>query len=338
MNIPEFYLRGFSSFVPEKVVTNQQMSAFVDTSDEWIVSRTGIRQRHVLDDAHNASDAGFFAAQKALKSCGLCPEDITHIFVATCTPEELCPSVACRIGGKLGVPHGVMCMDLNAACSGYLYGLEMARGVLALHPDAVVLFIATEALSRRMNYQDRSTCVLFGDGAGACVVSTRAPSSSWQQGQSPVARILDLSCKADGTASDLIIIGGGTAFQAKVGTPVDESFFLSMQGRDVYKWAVRCMVSESKLVLERQGLCLDDIDLFIAHQANQRIIEAVAQRLELPEHKVFCNVQNFGNTSAASIPLALVDAHAQGLLKPGMKVLLTAVGGGLTWGAGLLQC
>lgn len=335
MNIHS-HICGLGSFIPEKILTNQDLEGMLDTSDEWITSRTGIRTRHILDDNANASDAGALAAEAALCDAGLNAGDLTHIFVATCTPDHLCPSVACLIAAKLGLssaqePHGgsVMCFDFNGACSGFLYGMELARATLTLHPDAVVLLVGAEALSRRMNFTDRSTCVLFGDGAGAVVLRGGGESGLWG--------VRDVSCCSDGSFNHLITVGGGTSLHVKAGDPVPDEFFIAMQGREVFRHAVRCMTAESKKVLERNGLTVDDVDLFIAHQANLRIIEAVGSRLAMPEDKVFVNVHKFANTSAATLPLALDDARVQGRLKPGMRVLLTTFGGGMTWGAALLD-
>lgn len=329
------HICGLGSFIPERVLTNQDLEGMLDTSDEWITSRTGIRTRHILDDDANASDAGAAAAAAALRDAGLEPKDLTHIFVATCTPDHLCPSVACLIADKLGLSSSleprrgaVMAFDFNGACSGFLYGLELARATLALHPEAVVLLVGAEALSRRMNFTDRSTCVLFGDGAGAVVLRAGDAPALWS--------IKDVSCCSDGSFNKLILVGGGTSLRIKAGESLPDEFFISMQGREVFRHAVRCMTAESKRILERNGLGVDDIDLFIAHQANLRIIEAVGSRLGVAENKVFVNVQNFANTSSATLPLALDDARAQGRLKPGMRVLLTTFGGGMTWGAALL--
>ncbi len=331
------HISGLGSFIPERVLSNSDLEAMVETSDEWITSRTGIKRRHILDDADNASDSGARAALAALEDAGLKAADLTHIFVATCTPDYFCPSTACIVADKLGLnarsePHGsrVMCLDFNAACSGFLYGLELARATLALHPSAVVLLIGTEALSRRMNYNDRSTCVLFGDGAGAAILQAgpARPGKGWTLG--------DVSCCSDGSQHPLITVGGGTAMKAKPGDALPDNFFLHMNGSEVFRQAVRAMASESRAMLERNQLTVDDIDLFIAHQANLRIIEAVGSRLAVPAEKVFVNVQDFGNTSAATLPLAMDDARRQGALKPGMKVLLSTFGGGSTWGAALL--
>lgn len=329
------HICGLGSYVPDKILTNHDLEKLVDTSDEWILSRTGIRQRHILESGANASDAAMEAAHAALADAGVSPEELTHIFVATCSPDYFCPSTACLVAGRLGLSAKgdgqgahVMCMDFHAACSGFLYGLELARSVLALHSDAVVLLIGAEALSRRIDFSDRSTCILFGDGAGAVVLRGSSDGSLWG--------VQDCSCCSDGSLHNLIVMGGGSAMEVKKGDMLPDSFFLTMQGREVFRHAVRSMAAESRAMLERHGMTVDDIDLFIAHQANLRIIEAVGSRLGIDESKVFVNVQDYANTSAATLPLALDDARTQGRLKPGMKVLLSTFGGGITWGAALL--
>ena len=329
------HICGLGSYVPPKILTNRDLEKLVDTSDEWIMSRTGIRQRHILDSGVNASDAALVAARAALTDAGVSAGELTHIFVATCSPDYFCPSTACLVAGRLGLSarsegHGahVMCMDFNAACSGFLYGLELARSALALRPDAVVLLIGAEALSRRIDFSDRSTCVLFGDGAGAVVLRGAGTGCLW--------RVRDSVCCADGSMHDLIVMGGGSAMEVKKGDALPDDFFLAMQGREVFRQAVRSMTAESLAMLERHGMQVSDIDLFIAHQANLRIIEAVGSRLGIAEDKVLINVQDYANTSAATLPLALDDARSQGRLKPGMKVLLATFGGGITWGAALL--
>ncbi len=315
-------------------MTNHDLEKLVDTSDEWITTRTGIKERHVLENGVNASDCGLNAARAALDEAGVRPEEVTHIFVATCTPDYLCPSTACVIAGKLGISSGsgrmgnVMCMDFNAACTGFVYGLELARNVIQTHPDAVILLVATEALSRRTNFSDRSICVLFGDAAGAVVLRSDPAGALWE--------LRDVLCSSDGSLNELITIGGGSACQISEGSVVGPEWFISMQGMAVFKHAVRSMTDESLRVLERNGISLDELDLFIPHQANLRIIKAVGERLGIDENKVFANVQHYGNTSAATLPVAMEDARRSGALKPGMKVLLTSFGGGMTWGSALL--
>jgi len=313
--------------VPDTVLTNTDLAKVVDTNDEWIVTRTGIKQRHRLDDADNASDLGLKAARKALAEAGIEATELTHVVGATCTPDVLSPSVACIIAGQLGTQK-VMAFDISAACSGFLYGLSICRALLAQDPAAKILFVCTEALTRRVNWADRSTCVLFGDAATACIVSSSSPA---------MAEIEDVVCHSDGVQRDLIVVGGGTRCRYGLGEPVGENFFITMQGRETYKHAVRNMVHVCEELLTRNGLTGADVDLLVPHQANMRIIEAVGSRLDLTGERVFTNVEKYGNTSSASIPLALAEARAEGRIRPGSRVLMTAFGAGLTWGAALLR-
>ncbi len=333
MNIP-CYICGLGSYVPSRVVTNEDMEKLVQTSDEWILTRTGIKERHFLAKGEQGSDEGVAAARAALEDAGLTCEDVTHIFVATCTPEYLSPSTACIMAGKLGIPSSpnveksVMCLDFNAACTGFVYGLELARAILQVQSDAVVLLVAAEALSHRVNFADRSTCVLFGDAAGAVVLRSHSERRLWE--------LKDVNCASDGSLCDLIRIGGGTFEAMTVGDTVGPDWFISMQGRAVFRHAVRSMTDESLLVLKRNGLTVDDVDLFIPHQANLRIIQAVGERIGIDSSKVFTNVRYHGNTSAATLPVAMDEAREKGVLQSGMKVLLTSFGGGMTWGSALL--
>lgn len=321
-------IHGFGAFVPEKALSNAEMAEFVDTSDEWIAERTGIRERRRIDDCDNTSDLALRASLLALDQLNMPPSDLTHIIAATCTPDHLSPSVACIVAGHLDAGP-VMAFDVGAACAGFIYGISVCRALLAADPDARILFICAEALTRRLNWQDRTTCVLFGDGAVASVLTSDSANS--------ICSLEDVICKSDGNQNELIVVGGGTSCRYQAGDPVQEDFFISMQGRDTYKHAVRQMVNVCNELLERNGLAINDIDLFVPHQANLRIIEAVGSRLDVAEDRVFVNVASYGNTSAVSIPLALTEARAQGRTRPGSRVLVTAFGAGLTWGAALLH-
>ena len=329
------HIQGLGTYVPAKRITNDDLASRVDTSDEWIVSRTGIKARHMLADDENGSDAGVKAALLALEDAGLEPGDITHVLTATCTPDYLCPSTACILSGKLGT-HGAMAFDLNAACTGFVYGLDVARGLLAGSPDAKILLVGSEAFTRRMNWNDRTTCILFGDGAAA-VVLTNGDAGTPRACLPSAARLRDVQCGADGRQYPLLTVGGGTARNYRPGDPVQDDFYLQMQGREVFRLAVRSLSSVCAQLLERNGLSLDDVDLFIPHQANLRIIEAVGDRLKLGADKVFVNLDEYGNTSAASIPLGIGDACRQGRIRAGSRVLISAFGGGFTWGAALLE-
>lgn len=324
-----FHISGFAACSPENRLTNQDLEARIDTSDAWIVSRTGIRERRVLTEQEGLVDLALNAARDALERTQLSPGDLTHVVFTTCIPDFMVPNSACLLAGKLGIGR-VMAFDLNAACSGFVYGLEVCRSLLAGRPEAQILLVSADAVTRRINWEDRSTCVLFGDGAGASVIS-----SSSLLGPSAVIR--DVTCCADGEKQGLLIVGGGSQRGYKPGEPIDENFFLTMHGREIFKFAVRHMTEVCNELLARNNLGVADVDLFIPHQANLRIIEAVGERLGLQGDKVFVNVDLHGNTSAASIPLALNEASEQGKIRPGMRVLLSTFGGGLTWGSALLE-
>ncbi len=327
------HIHGLGTHVPERILTNEDLSRMVDTNDEWITTRTGIKQRHILAEGENASDLGTKAAQKALAEAGLEAKDVTHVLVATCTPEYVCPSTASLVAHKLGCGT-VMALDFNAACSGFLYGLSIGDALLKAHEDAVILLVCVEALTRKLNWNDRTSCVLFGDGAGALVLRS---SKAKPNGEKAVAKVSNIICHTDGKLWDLITIGGGSAWACKIGDPVGEDFFLQMQGRDVFKHAVRNLVAVAHEVLDQSGLSLDDIDLYVPHQANLRIIESVVSRLKLREEQVFANVHKFGNTSSASVPLALQDAREQGLVGQGKRTMVASVGAGFTWGCALVH-
>ena len=328
------HIQGLGTYVPTKRITNVDLMSLVDTNDEWIVSRTGIKARHMLADDENGSDAGTEAALKALEDAGIAAEDITHVLTATCTPDYLCPSTACIISGKIG-SHGAMAFDLNAACTGFVYGLDVANSILAGKPGAKVLLVGSEAFTR-LNWEDRTTCILFGDGAAAAVL-TNGDAGTPKRCLPSAPRLRDVRCGADGRQYPLLTVGGGTNRNYKPGDPVQDDFYLQMQGREVFKQAVRSLSAVCSELLEDNGLTLEDIDLFIPHQANLRIIEAVGDRLKLGSEKIFVNLDEYGNTSAASIPLGIGDACAQGRIRPGSRVLLSAFGGGFTWGAALLE-
>jgi 3-oxoacyl-[acyl-carrier-protein] synthase-3 len=323
------YIHGFGSFAPAKVLTNFDLEKFVDTNDEWIRTRTGIEQRHVVDEGQCTSDLVTEAAKGALADAGMQADALTHILVATCTPDAYCPNTACVVEDKLGI-KGAMALDINAACSGFVYGLQVACGLTSACDNATILLSGGETLTSRVNWEDRNTCVLFGDAAGAVVVSgTQKPGS---------AKVVDIELSSDGSLRDLLTIaGGGSSIPYKLNQPVPAEHFVTMQGREVFKHAVRSMTSICETLLARNGMSTNDVDMLIPHQANMRIIEAVGKKLDIAPEKVFVNLNKFGNTSAASIPLALADAKSQGLIKPGMRVLLTTFGGGFTWGSALLE-
>lgn len=327
MNI-ECDISSMGAFLPERKISNFDLASIMETSDQWIVERTGISERRQIDANDNASDLALRASFLALDQINMEPSSLTHVVAATCTPDSLSPSVACIVSGALNAGP-VMAFDIGAACAGFIYGLSVCRSLLATEPDAQILFVCAEAMTRRVNWKDRSTAILFGDAAVAVVLSSRA--------ENRICSVKDVICRSDGSLKDLIIVGGGTACRYAEGDRVGADFFISMHGRDTYKYAVRSMVSVCQELLERNSMTIADIDLFVPHQANMRIIEAVGARLEIDSRKVFTNVESYGNTSAASIPLALAEARARERIKAGSRVLVTAFGAGLAWGAALLQ-
>ncbi len=323
------YIAGLGSHLPRTLVTNADLERMVDTSDEWIRTRSGIATRHFAQDDEPCSVLAHHAARAALADANMAAEDLTHIFVGTFSGDYSMPSTACLLQDHLGI-KGVPSFDLAAACSGFLYGLETARAYTTLHPRARVLVVGSEVVTSRINFQDRTTCVLFGDGAGAAIVTGADHPTS--------VRVVDCMLKADGSLGGLLTVpGGGSVRKPILGQPIGEDYFVQMNGRDVFKHAVRFMSDISATLLERNDAGTADIDLFIPHQANIRIIEAIAKKLDVSMDKFFVNVDRIGNTSAASVPIALTEARAAGRIQPGMKVLLAAFGGGFTWGSALLQ-
>jgi 3-oxoacyl-[acyl-carrier-protein] synthase-3 len=334
----KIFINGFGCYTPAQILTNADLQKRIaDTSAEWILARTGIAQRHIAAPGETTSDMAMHAAKIALASAGVAHSELDIILCATATPDSIVPTTAAKVQQKLGIPRA-MCMDFNAACSGFIYGLQLAQGLLAVNSESKILLLASEILSGRTNWQDRSTCVLFGDGAGAVILSTK---KSEPQNPVPFANnaLLEgvISC-ADGSGHDLLWADGGNSEHPyNLGTVVGEEFFLHMNGREIYKHAVRNMPGACLQLMGRLGYTINDIDALVPHQANLRIIEAVGERLNIPAEKVFVNIQKYGNTSAASIPIALSEAVAQQFIKPGMRVLLTAFGGGITWGAAVLK-
>ncbi len=327
------YINGIGCYAPERVLDNEALSALVDTSDEWIRSRTGIAARRLAAEGQDCSDLAVEAARAALASSGTPPERITHVIVGTVSADAAFPSTACLVQSKLGIARA-MSFDLGAACSGFLYGMEVARGFLAIEPEAAVLLVGAETLSRRVNWGDRATCVLFGDGAGAVVLGAKpsTPGSGI-----PSAVVEGILCDG-GDGGDLLYChGGGTHHVYRQGDVIGPEYFLHMNGQEVFKHAVRSMSAISIKLMARLGYSVGDIDLVVPHQANMRIIKAVLDRLGVPESKAFLNLDRYGNTSAASIPMALAEAQALGVIKPGFRVLLTTFGAGLTWASAIIR-
>jgi 3-oxoacyl-[acyl-carrier-protein] synthase-3 len=324
------YLRGLGFYAPERILTNADLERMVETSDEWITTRTGIKERHIAAPGETVSDLAAKAATAALADANMDADAITHILLYTVTPDFYTPSAACLMEEKLGI-RGKVVQDVNAACCGWIYGLEMARAIVSLHPEAKVLLAAAEVLTCRTNWADRRTCVLFGDAAAATVITAGEPTPG-------SGRIVDTRLGSDGSLGHLLTIkGGGSGHPYKLGDTVDEDYFLFMNGREVYKHAVRNMTAVCEEILTDNSLKNGDIDLFVPHQANLRIIEAVAKKLDVPDEKVMVTIDRYGNTSASTIGVALTEAKEQGRLGPGSRVLLGAFGGGFTWASALLQ-
>ncbi|HMB31248.1 MAG TPA: beta-ketoacyl-ACP synthase III [Desulfohalobiaceae bacterium] len=323
---------GLGFYVPRPVLRNSDLEKMVETSDEWIISRTGIQERRIVEPGQACSDLALEATQMALSQAFLTPKDITHILFATFTPDFNNPTTACVLQNKLGMVNCSMAMDIGAGCSGFIYGLDTIRGLTAIYPDANILLVGGEVCTSRLNFQDRNTCVLFGDGAGAAIISGK------DFGQHK-PRVIDSMVRTDGSLGHLLPVGqeGGSALPYEFGQRVTEDFYIQMNGRELFRHAVRGMASMSQNILEKNELSIHDIDLYIPHQANLRIIEALAKKMDYPMEKVYVNVDRFGNTSAASVIIALSEAYSHGYIAPGYKVLLVSFGAGLTWGVALLQ-
>ncbi len=321
-------IAGTGSYVPAKTLTNEDFTRIVDTSDEWITSRTGIKVRHIAGDHETTAMLAAEAARIALADAGMEPTEIDLIIVATITPEMVFPSTACFVQHMLGA-HNAWAFDLCAACSGFVYGLATAREFLVSGRYKSALVIGAETLSKITDYEDRNSCVLFGDGAGAVVVRGS------QDG--PLGVVYSSSSSDGGGWTSLNCQAYGSRHPAS--RPLDDpkKIFMTIKGREVYQLAVRRIVEMVHECLERCRLNIDDINMFIPHQMNARIIESVAKRINLKPERVFINIDKYGNTSAASIPIALDECRKQGRIKSGDIVLIVAFGAGLTWGANLIQ-
>jgi 3-oxoacyl-[acyl-carrier-protein] synthase-3 len=315
------------SYVPENVITNQDLERIVDTSDDWIIERTGIRERRVVNGDQTASDLAYEAAVVALKRARLKPKDLDLIIVATISGDMPFPSTACILQSKLGAKNAA-CFDLNAACSGFVYGLHVANGLIKAGMHRKVLLVGTETLSKFTDWQDRSTCVLFGDGAGAVVIEP----TSEKRG------ILSTQISSNGDFGDLICLpGGGSRHPSSPDSILKKLHFIKMKGNETFKVAVRTLEELAIKTLKDNELDPSDLSLMIPHQANIRIIQATAKRLGLPMEKVFVNIEKYGNTSAASVPIALDEAVRTDQVKSGDYLLLEAFGGGLTWASSLIR-
>ena len=321
--MPYAHITGWGMAVPEKVVTNDDLAKRVDTNDQWIRDRTGIRERHIADEHQFPSTLGVDAAIKALEVANLKPTDIDLIICSTSSPEYIFPATACLIQDQLGATKAGA-FDLSAACTGFIYATNMAAQAIRSGSIKNALVIGAETLSRFVDWQDRNTCILFGDGAGAFVL---------QASEEP-GGVLSAVMHSDGSGADLLTLaGGGSHFPATEATIRDGKHYIHMDGREVFRFATRVMGRAAKEVLEMAGLTTDDVQWIIPHQANYRIIETAARYLKLPLDRFIINVDRYGNTSTASIPIATVEALEKGLIKNGDKIVLVAFGAGLTWGA-----
>jgi 3-oxoacyl-[acyl-carrier-protein] synthase-3 len=314
--------------VPPRLLTNRDLEKLVDTTDDWILQRTGIRERHVVDPGVATSDLGKEAALRAIGQAGLAPADIGFVVVGTVTPDMMFPSTACLVQHKIGAPHA-WGFDLSAACSAFTYSLTTASQMVASGAHDHALVVGADVMSSIIDYRDRATCVLFGDGAGACVVSVAGTDDG---------AILDFEHEIDGAGGpSLCMPAGGSQRPASHDTVEQRLHYVKQDGQAVFKFAVRKTEEIARRVLERNGLTPSDLDLFVSHQANRRIIQSASERLGLDEKQVIINIERYGNTTAATIPLALNDAIDSGRLKKGDLVLLASVGAGFTVGAVLVR-
>ena len=327
MGFEKSVLLGVGSYVPDKILDNNELSQNVATSDEWIRTRTGIKERRIASSCQSTSDLACFAAQKAIKSANVEPEEIDLVIVATITPDMAFPSTACLLQDKLGLGK-VACFDLDAACSGFLYSLDVADGMLSSGRYKCALVIGAEKMSSILDWEDRTTCVLFGDGAGAAILK--------REGDGP--QLLGFRSGADGSNPSLLHQpAGGSKQPASLNTIKNREHFLKMNGKEIFKSAVRVMERATRELLEANGFGTTDVDHVIPHQANVRIVESLAQRLEIPIDKFFCNLDRHGNTSAASIPIALDEAVSKQIFKKGDLAVMVAFGAGLTWSSTLVR-
>jgi 3-oxoacyl-[acyl-carrier-protein] synthase III len=313
-------ITGLGAHVPERVVTNDDLSELVDTSDEWIIERTGIRERRIAAETEALSDLSLPAARQALEQAGRDGSDIDLLIVATVTPDMMFPSTSAMLADVLGATDAAA-YDLSAGCTGFMYALAQAYGMLAAGLSQRALVVGGDVLSRILDWTDRSTVVLFGDGAGAVVL---------EASEEPGFVAFELG--ADGAGGEHLWLPGSGSRKFD-----DPEQFVKMNGREVFKFATRVLVSSAEAVLEQEGATIDDVDVYVPHQANVRIIDHATKKLGIPSEKVVINVDRYGNTSSGSIPLALADAQADGRLRPGSLVLMTGMGAGLTWGSALMR-
>ncbi|MGB9673347.1 MAG: beta-ketoacyl-ACP synthase III [Anaerolineales bacterium] len=321
------HISGWGMAVPETILTNQELEKIVETNDEWIVSHSGIRERHIAQDWQTTSSLAAEAAIKALEMASVHPSEVDLIIVATSSPDQIFPATACIVQDLIGAKQAGA-YDLSAACTGFVYALDMASNAIRSGSINTALVIGAETLSRFINWQDRNTCILFGDGAGAFVLE-----SSPQEGGF-LASVL----RSDGSGADLLTLpAGGSKQPASQLTIKNGQHYIQMKGREVFRFATRVMAQSTLEVIEKANLSLEDIQLIVPHQANQRIIETAAKNLNISPEKIMLNIDRYGNTSTASIPIAVCEAVSNGKINPGDKIVFTAFGAGLTWGAAVVQ-
>jgi len=320
-------ITGWGMYAPSRIMTNDDLARLVDTSDEWIVSRTGIRERRIASDDETTMTLSVHAARDALAVAGVDPAEIDLVIVATCSPDYPLPATSVTVATALGATRAAG-FDLQAACSGFLFGLATGSSFIRSGMYRRVLVIGVEILSRFLDWTDRNTCVLFGDGAGAVLL----------EASNEPGGLLGFDLYSDGTGYEGIIVpAGGSACPASPQTAAEGKHFIRMAGREVYKYATRQLAESASAALRDAGLSVDQIDQFVFHQANLRIIESVQRQLAIPAEKTYINIEKYGNTSAASVPMALVEAVAAGRVKPGDRILMVAFGAGYTAGAAVLQ-
>jgi len=318
---------GTGMYVPDRVLSNHDLERMVDTSDEWIVERTGIRERRIAAPDQASSDMALIAARRALESARIDVQDIDQIIVATTTPDRILPSCACTLQAKLGA-HRAAAFDVFAACTGFVYGLGIGRGLIGSRVSDTVLVVGVEKLSSIVDYTDRNTCVLFGDGAGAAVLRPCAGGEG----------VLAVAMHSDGDLGEVLEVpAGGSRMPTSAETLSDRGHFIRMRGKELFRVAVRAMEESLRQVLDSAGLEFADIDLVIPHQANQRIIDAMRERLGIPAEKVVLNLDRYGNTSSASIPISLDEMVRSGRIRSGDCLAFVAFGGGVTWGATVMR-
>ena len=328
----EVAIAGIGAFYPEKKLTNADLMKIVDTNAEWIVSRTGICERRVVEPGQTSSDLGAEAAGRALRHSNLSPDQLTYIIMPTVTPDTYSPAGAAFVAKKMGAAY-VPAMDMNVGCSGMIYAMEVASSMVTADPQALIMLVCSEVLTSRTNWHDRSTCVLFGDGASAFLVGHKNNKLI-----KPLAVVEDVILGADATMTDCLTIRGGASSRPyTLGEAVTDDFFIKMQGQEVYRQAVRKMEWVTAEILARNNMTVRDVDFFIPHQANKRIIEAVGKKLNFNDEQVVVNVDRFGNTSSASTVIALDEWFQAGRIKSGSRVLQVVFGAGFSWGAAMLK-